>query len=728
MNLRLFHSSIYIILFSSSFFAQSQQIEIAEIWAKGLFFPDQVEGLAFLKDDNYYSLLEFENEASAPALVKYPVKGGEKEIIISSSAFTYKGTPILPTSYDFSEDNNKILLQTKEDKIYRRSSKSIYYIYDRNLKKINLLSSGGKLSYPTFSPDGSKVAFVRDNNVFFVTLDTYKETQITTDGKYNFIINGSTDWVYEEEFEFTQAFFWSPNGQNLAYYKFDESEVKEYNMQIWSALYPEDYKYKYPKAGEKNSIISIHNYSFANGKTITINTGTEKNNYIPRVKWTQNSDLLSIQRLNRKQNHFEVLHASISTGKVYTAYEEKNNTYVEITDDLTYLKNGKSFLLTSEKDNYRHIYHYTLEGKLINAVTKGDWEVGDFLGADEQKNLIYFTSAEISPLERYLYSIDFLGKSKTQLTLEKGTHEVTMSPGFSFYIDEFSTVEKPPVVAVYTSKGENITTITDNSRLNETIKKYDFAKTEFFQYKTSNNVAINASMLKPANFSETKKYPVFIFIYGGPGYQHVKNSWGTMDYPWFQTLAQKGYVVVTIDNRGTGGRGAAFKKSTQNQLGKLETEDLINAAKHLGSLSYVDKNRIGVFGWSYGGYMSSLAMTVGADFFKMGIAVAPVTSWRFYDTIYTERFLGEPKDNPDGYDQNSPLSHVDKLKGAYLLVHGTGDDNVHVQNSLEMERVLINANKQFQVFYYPDNNHGIYGGYTRLHLYTMMTNFIEKNL
>lgn len=726
--LNIIFLSIFLVANVGSITAQQKKnIQLEDIWARGLFFGEQFEGLSFMEDDQYYSLLE-NDKGPVPSLVKYALSGGSKKVIIPAEAFSYQGNAIEPSGYEFSADESKVLISSQEEKIYRRSSKAFFYVYDVSTQILKPVSTEGKQSYAAFSPDGKQVAFVRDNNMFYVNLSDGKETQVTSDGILNKIINGSTDWVYEEEFEFTRAFFWSPDSRKIAFYKFDESQVKEYNMQVWSGLYPADYTYKYPKAGEKNAEVSIHCYDLATGTTSPINTGEEKDNYIPRVKWTHDPDLLSILRLNRNQNHLEVLHASMASGKVSVAYEEKNYTYIEVNDDLTYLNDGKSFLISSEKNGFRHLYLYGMDGKQINAVTVGNWEVDKVMGVDENKKRIYFTSAEISSLERYLYSIDYTGKSKKQITSDKGMHEVTMSPGFSYFIDEWSTADAPPEVRLFSAGGKVVKTLTSNDGLKGTLATYNLSATEFFQFHSAGNVAINASMIKPPGFNASAKYPVFIHLYGGPGHQTVKNGWNGPDYAWYQMLAQKGYVIVSIDNRGTGGRGAEFKKCTQHQLGKYETEDLIAAAKYLGSLSYIDKDRIGVFGWSFGGYMSSLAMTVGADYFKAGIAVAPVTSWRFYDTIYTERFLGQPKDNPSGYDDNSPLSHASKLKGAYLLIHGTGDDNVHVQNSIEMEKALIKANKQFQVFYYPDRNHGIYGGNTRLHLYTMMTQFIEKNL
>jgi dipeptidyl-peptidase-4 len=708
-------------------FSQQKNIQLEDIWESGLFFAEGAEELRFMKDDHYYSLLEHDENNNA-FLTKNALEEEKKEILVAPGSLNFMGQKIQPDDYEFSIDETKILFRTGTERIYRRSFRAEYYIFDIKTKKLSHLSENGKQSYATFSPDGMKVAYVRGNDLFIANTGRSQEYRVTTDGALNRIINGSTDWVYEEEFEFTKSFHWSPDSRKIAFYKFDESQVKEYNMQIWSGLYPHDYRYKYPKAGEENASVSIHCYDLISNKTTMINTGSFKDNYIPRMKWTKNPDLISIQRLNREQNHLELLHASVSSGKAEVVYNEKNDSYIEINDDLTYFNDGQSFLLTSEKDGYRHIYLYAMDGKLKQMITRGPWEVSKFLGVDERNKQIYYTSTEVSPMERYLYCIDYAGENKKQLTKQKGTHEVTFSSAYNYYMDNFSTADTPPAIYLCKASGEKIKTFTDNNHLKEALHFFKISSTEYFQYKTDQDILINASMLKPPDFNEAKQYPVFIYIYGGPGSQNVKNEWHGPDYGWFQMLAQKGYIVVTIDNRGTGGRGASFKKCTQHQLGKNETEDLIAAARYLGSLPYIDKTRIGIFGWSFGGYMSSLAMTVGADYFKAGIAVAPVISWRFYDTIYTERFLGSPKDNPSGYDDNSPITHAGKLKGAYLLVHGTADDNVHLQNSIEMERALINANKQFSTFHYPERNHGIYGGNTRLHLYKMMTTFLQNNL
>ncbi|MFL5730708.1 MAG: S9 family peptidase [Cytophagaceae bacterium] len=703
-----------------------KDITLEDIWQKGVFSPEYFEGFNWMNDDHYFTRLEYGNN-EFPDLIKFDVLHAEPVgTLVKSTELTYNGKPISIEEYEFSPDEKKILISEDVQHIYRRSSKATYYVYDLTTKKITKLSER-PISNVSFSPDSRMAAYTRDNNLFCVDLSSMKETTITSDGAVNKIINGSTDWVYEEEFEFTRAYFWSPDNKKIAYYRFDESEVKEYNMQLWTGLYPQDYRFKYPKAGEKNSVIGIQIYDLASSASKRVDLGKETDIYVPRIKWSEDNRL-AVFKMNRHQNELDILLVSGTASDVQTIYSEKNKTYIEINDDLFFLKDKKHFLITSERDGFRHLYKYDLTGKPVAQLTQGNWELSKFLGADESTGLAYFTSAEVSPLERYLYSVQLDGKNKRKLSDGKGTHEIEMSPAFHYYLDNFSDANTPTVTSLRKNSGKLVKELINNSALQSRIDLYRTGKVEFFEFKTPDNVSLNGWMIKPAGFDASKKYPVMLTVYGGPGSQSVTNEWEGMNYFWYQMLAQKGYVIVSVDNRGTGGRGADFKKMTQNQLGKIETQDMINAASYLGSLPYIDKSRIGIFGWSFGGYMSSLALTVGADYFKTAIAVAPVISWRFYDTIYTERFLGLPSENAAGYDENSPISHASKLKGNYLLIHGSADDNVHIQNSMAMQDALVKANKQFDLFYYANKNHGIYGGITRYHLYKKMTDFIYGKL
>jgi dipeptidyl-peptidase-4 len=596
------------------------------------------------------------------------------------------------------------------------------------------LSSAGKQQLASFSPDGTMVAFVRDNNIYVKNLSTDIEQQITTDGKLNHIINGTTDWVYEEEFSFTKAFFWSPDSRRIAYLKFDESNVRQFNMVYYNDLYPELYTYKYPKAGEDNSLVSVHIWDKNSGNTIQIPTNKEVEVYIPRIGWTNNPELLSIQRLNRLQNHLEILLADATTGNVRLLYEEKNQYYIDITDDLTFLEDDRHFIITSERDGYNHIYLYDLNGRLLRQLTKGRWDVTMLYGYSAKYKKLYFQAAVTSPTERQIYSTDLKGKM-SPLVLSSGHNTAFFSKDFSFFIHSHSTINQPPVYVMRNNSGKELRLLRDNSRLRSTMKEYGWQDFEFFTIDDpsivlpdGNKTSLYAWMLKPTDFDPMNKYPVLIYIYGGPGAQTVNNSWSGGNNWWFQMLSDKGFIVVSVDNRGTGARGEAFKKMTYLQLGKYETEDLITTARYLAGMNFVDPDRIGVFGWSYGGYMASLGITKGADYFKSAIAVAPVTNWRYYDNIYTERYMRKPQDNADGYDQNSPINHVEFIKGHYLLIHGSADDNVHYQNTMEMINALVAANKQFELMIYPNRNHGIFGGNTRIHLYNLMTDFLIRTL
>lgn len=710
---------------------EKQKLTLDEIFKKGTFNPKTIRGINWMNDGQFYSSLNSTKDADF--ILKYDIKNGAvtDTILNGLSLPKFNSNTLRIDDYAFSADENKLLLATEKESIYRRSSKAFYFIYDLNTRSLKKLAEGDKQSYATFSPDGSKVAYVRNNNLYYVNLTKMKEVAVTTDGKWNYIINGSTDWVYEEEFSFAQAFFWSPDSEMLAYYIFDESAVKEYNMQVWHGLYPIDYRFKYPKAGEENSKVDIAVYNLRNDQKIKLDLGEEGDIYIPRVYWTQDPSILSIVRLNRLQNKLEILHTDLTSGETTPVLTEESRTYVDInfTDDLTYLKDNKHFVRTSEKDGYKHIYLHKMNGDVLRQITKGNWEVDQFLGIDEKRNLLYYTSTEVSPLERHLYAIGINGKNKTKLTTEEGVHGINFSPDFKYFIDSHSSKSSPLKVSLYTAPKEKLVKVLEaNKELQNNIQQFSWSDKEFVSFKNSEGTSLNAYVIKPLDFDPNKKYPLLMYVYGGPGSQTVLNNWGGTRELWFQFLAQQGYIVASVDNTGTGGRGREFKHATYAKLGKIETEDQIEGAKYFASLPYIDDDRIGIWGWSYGGYMSSLALFLGNDVFKTAIAVAPVTNWRFYDTIYTERYLKTPGENAEGYDQYSPLSHVDKLKGNYLLIHGTGDDNVHFQNSVELVKGLIAANKKFETFYYPNRHHGISGGNTSLHLYNLMTDYLIKNL
>lgn len=707
-------------------FAQNtKDITLEDIWRSRKFFPAFVDEMRSMNDGEHYCMLE--NDTINLYLYKTAAK---EKMLVAGGQLIPAGAnnPISVEDFTFSNDETKVLITTNSEPIYRRSSKSEYYVWDIATKKLIPVSVNGKQRLADFSPDGKMVAFVRDNNLFIKILTDGSEKQITSDGLQNNIINGATDWVYEEEFEFSKAFSWSPDGSKIAYYRFDESKVKEFTMTMWGDLYPEQYKFKYPKAGETNSLVDIFMYDIVSGKTIKMDVGTETDQYIPRIKWTNESNNLCIFRMNRHQNKLEFLLADASTGKSKVIYNEENKYYIEINDNLTFLKNNKHFLLTSEKDGYRHIYLYDMQGNTVRQLTQGKWDVIELLGVDESKGIVYYQSAENSPLNRDIYSVNLSGKGKKKLSVLEGDNEFEFSKNYKYYVAKYSSANSPLVATIYRINGRPVKVLEENADLIKMMKDFNFGKIEFIKIKNAEGTELNAYMIKPPDFDSTKKYPVLMNVYGGPGAQTVQNTWGYFDFVWYQMLAQKGYINVSVDNRGTGARGEEFKKCTYLQLGKYETQDQIDAAMYLGTLPYVDKNRIGIWGWSYGGFMATSCITKGADVFKAAIAVAPVTNWRYYDNIYTERFMRTPQENASGYDDNSPINYVKDLKGNFLLVHGTGDDNVHVQNSMDLISALVKNNKQFEMQFYPNKNHNISGGFTRLHLYKRMTDFLLKNL
>ncbi len=719
-------TSIILLIFSNLTFAQTKNITLEDIWLKYQFYPKTIHGFESMNNGEFYTVIDQGN------LDQYSYRSGKHiKTLIDAGQLIPEGEskPIRFSSYTFSADESKILLVTDKKSIYRHSFTAEYWIYDFVSKKLQKLSDHGAQRIANFSPDGQMVAFMRDNNLFIKNLQTNTEVQITNDGAINKIINGAPDWVYEEEFSFTKAYEWSPNSKSIAYIRFDESKVKEFEFTVYGDLYPKQYKYKYPKAGEDNSIVSVHVYDLASAKTKTMDIGTETDIYIPRIKWTTNTNVLSIQRMNRLQNKWDILLANANDGTSNVLYSETNKYYIDITDNLIFLKKDKGFIFTSEMDGYNHIYYYDMQGKLIKQLTKGKYDVTEFFGLDQKKGLLYYQAGVSSPLNREIFVVNINNLKRVQLSKHIGTNSAQFSSNFKYYINTFSDANTPPIFTVNKANGSQLYVLENNINMVNKLKDYGYSNKTFFTFKTDDDILLNAWMIKPLNFDSTKRYPVLMYLYGGPGSQTVTNSWGWFNLMWFEMLAQKGYIVVSVDNRGTGARGEEFKKATYLQLGKLETIDQINANKYLGTLPYVDKSRIGIFGWSYGGYMSTLCMTKGASYFKTGIAVAPVTNWRYYDNIYTERFMRTPQENGDSYDSNSPISHTAKLKGNYLLIHGTADDNVHVQNSMDLITSLLNNNKQFEMQFYPNSDHSIYTGrYTHFHVYRRMTDFLLEKL
>tara|TARA_R110002096_G_scaffold136909_7_gene289844 strand:+ start:26007 stop:28244 length:2238 start_codon:yes stop_codon:yes gene_type:complete len=705
---------------------EKKKISLSDIWKTYEFNPESVRGLRSMNDGLHYTVLERGEKGNQ--LVKYNYKSGKKmATLIDATDLKFNGETISMDDYQFSADEKKVLIANEVEAIYRRSSKAYYYVYDLKSKKLEQLYDGEKQLYADFSPQGNKVAFVVNNNLFYKDFATNKTIQITTDGEKNKIINGASDWVYEEELELSKAFEWSPDGEKIAFYRFDENAVKQWNMKMYDGLYPSDYQFKYPKAGEENAKVSIKIYQLKAAKTIDVKLN-QAYEYLTSIKWTKNSNQLAVMSSNRHQNELKINRVNAEDGSSKVIHTEKSDTYIEMPFEVHFSEDQNYFLILSEKSGFKHLYLYNIDGSLKNQLTKGNWEVTEFYGMDEKNKVLYYQSAERSPIDRNIYSIDFNGKNKKEISSKTGTNSAVFSKSFAYFINYHTRANDPYYISLQNNSGKEIRVLKDNEALKKKLETYEISPKTFFSFKTSEGVELNGWMIKPADFNPNQQYPVFLTIYGGPGSQTVTNSWGGANYFWHQHLAQRGYIVVSVDNRGTGARGADFKKITYKQLGKYETMDQIETAKYLASLDYVDGARIGVQGWSYGGYMSSLCILKGAAYFKAAIAVAPVTNWRFYDSIYTERYMQTPQENEEGYDDNSPINHVEKLEGKYLLVHGMADDNVHLQNTTEMINALVKADKQFDLFVYPNRNHGIYGGNTRYHLYQKMTDFIESNL
>ena len=719
-------SIVAIVVFLNVFTITAQQkISLEEIWT-GKFRTEGMDELHSMKNTNQYTVLNYDRTSRSMQVDLYDFATLNKvsTLIDTKNHSELNGID----SYTFNKNENKLLIASNSSPIFRHSFTAMYHTYDINTKKLQLVTNK-EIQEPSFSADGTKIAYAFENNLYVLDLISNVTVQITFDGKKNEIINGITDWVYEEEFAFVKAYEWNASGDKIAFIRFDEKEVPQFSMDMYDqGLYPTQTVFKYPKAGEKNALVSLHIYDLKTNKKSDINLGNYTDFYIPRIKWTNDSNTLSAQILNRHQNLLNLHFINATNGVSNIVLKEQDAAYVDVTDNLTFL-NDNSFIWTSEKDGFNHIYHYDKTGKLKNQITKGNWEVTAYYGFDAKSSKVFYQSVENGSVNRDVYSIDLKGKNKKRLTKQTGTNDATFSPNFNYFINSFSSVTKAPAYTLNESNsGNEVKKIVSNENLENKLAAYNITPKEFFPLITEKGNKLNAWIIKPTDFDIKKKYPVLMYQYSGPGSQSVANQWNSSNDYWYYMLAQKGYIVICVDGRGTGFKGADFKKCTYKELGKFEVEDQIDAAKVIAQYEFVDASRIGIWGWSYGGFMSSNCILKGNDVFKTAIAVAPVTSWRYYDSIYTERYMRTPQENASGYDENSPINHVDKLKGNYLLIHGTADDNVHVQNTMKMVEALVQANKQFDWAIYPDKNHGIYGGKTRLQLYTKMTNFILEKL
>ena len=714
-----------------------KDITLEDLWQYYiLYFSGGVDDYQSMKDGESYVLFEEGN------LNQYSFKSGKLiKTLVSKNELESAGIKDISTVFNasLSEDEKKVLIETGKKPKYRHSYYCNVYVWDINAKKLISVSPQKKVQLPDFSPDGKMVSFVEDNNIFIYNLDNQTKTQVTNDGETNKIINGAPDWVYEEEFSFSKAYFWSPDSKKIAWIRFDESRVKEWNMTIYGKLYPENYSYKYPKAGEDNSVVSVNIYNISAKNIQQADLGKDSDIYIPRIIWTRNPDELCVFRLNRLQNQLDFLIYHTSTNKTDLLFTDTDPYYVDITDNYFFVsspsKPGKQttdnpenqyFIYTSEKGGYNQIYLYSFSSGQSKMISAQQVDVTKIFGVDETNKTVYYQAAGRTATDKEIYTAGFDGHVALFYG-EKGTSDAAFSKTFNYAVVEWSDGNNPYKVFVTDSKGKTIRYVDNGEGAKSILSGYNFPQKEFITIKTQSGTELNAWMIKPHNFREDKKYPVLFYCYGGPGSNTVNNEWDYLDI-WHRMMASKGYIVVSVDNRGTAFRGVEFKKCTYKKLGKLEAEDQIDAARYIAGLPYVDPERIGIWGWSFGGYLSLLSLFKGNDVFKMAVAVAPVTNWRYYDNIYTERFMQKPQDNPTGYDQNSPINYVKNLKGKLLVIHGTADDNVHLQNTMELVNALNNANKQFDMHLYPNKNHSIYGGLTRYHLFTKITNYILSNL
>ena len=709
------------ILVSSYVFAQ-ENLTVRDVTSGAYrFYSNTFDDITPMNDGETYTALK------GGRIVKCSFATGETiETILNGSCYGFEMSP----------NEDKLLYYYEYQPIHRNSFYTHYYIYDLDTKSKTPLYEEAWQQQATFSPDGKKVAFIVDNDIYVRDLENGNITQVTTDGRHNYILNGIPDWVYEEEFSFNRAYEFSPDSKKIAFTKFNESDVKEYVLQYYNqlsddydpeSLYPVNYSYKYPKVGENNSVVSVNVYDFESAQTTIADLGTETDIYIPNIQWTEDPENLAIVRMNRKQNRLDLMIYNTNTKNTKTIYTQRDKYYIEETvpQSIVFLSDNKSFLIESEQSGYRHIYRYGMDGKLINAVTKGDKELTEFLGVDEKNKKIYYIGVGDNPTQTSLYCADLSGKKITRLSSQNGTNEAVFSSTFKYYVNTFSNATTPEIITVNTSNGKEIKTIETNESVKKAAADYGGPNREIFFWKNSHGDQLSAYIIRPLDFDSTKRYPVVVVGYNGPNYNYVNDDW---EFGWHQLLAQKGYIVASTDTRGTGRKGSDFRKCTYGKLGAIETEDLAEFADFLAAKPFVDGGRLGIWGWSYGGFMAANAMTRTPGKYALGIAVAPVTNWEYYDNIYTERYMGLPTENHDGYVKNSPTYYAQNLKGKFLLIFGAADDNVHPQNSLIFAEALVQANKQFDYMQYTNRDHSIYGGNTRLHLYTKMTEFILNNL
>jgi len=718
----------FLLLFFTFIFAQEKKfLTLEDIFASNQLTPKTLRGVQWIPGEAAFTYLKDGD------IYKHDVAGGKESLLLAGKSLALKPgvEPISIDGYQWSSDRKYLLIMSRQREIWRHSTDGQYFIYELIGKKLRPLSGiSGAQSNAKFSPDATKIGFVRGNNLFVLDMSSGVETQLTTDGSEN-IINGQFDWVYEEEFSIADGWRWSPDGKKIALWRLDQTRISTFPIESMMSLYPSVFWLKYPKAGELNALVQVGVIALetaTNGASAIkwMDLGTEADIYIPRIQWTPDPRILSIQRLNRLQNKLDLLFADVNSGATRIVLSDTDPCWVDVQDDLTFLKKKEQFIWTSERSGYRHAYLYDYNGRLLSPITAGEWEISAITGFDETTGLIYFSGKKDSPIEENVYRASLDGGILERVSQRPGWHSSNFSPDMKYVIGTFSDVQTPAQISLRQTDGKLLRWLEKNENL---LAAYNLNAPKFITVKTSDDATpLNAWIMKPANFDSTKKYPVIMFCYSGPGAQHVVNQWAGRRYLWHQLMTEKGFITFSIDSRGTGGRGKKFKNLVYGDLGKWSTHDQIEGAKYLGSLPYIDAGRIGIWGHSGGGYLTAMAMTKGAPHFKAGIARAPVTDFRLYDTIWTERYMGLPKDNAAGYKSASVMTYADKLQGKLYLVHGMADDNVHMQNTVQLQEALQALNKQFDVMYYHGRNHAITGGNTQLHLHTLMTNYFLNNL
>ena len=729
-------SILCMMLCLSVFFGNAQVVTLQEV-ANGAYRTEGISGIKPMLDGEHYTQISRDRKK----IVKYSFKTG-KEVATVFDVSTARDCTIKSfDDYIMSPDESRILIQTETKPIYRRSFTAVYYIFNVRNNTMEALSEGGPQQVPLFSPDGNQIAFVRNNNIYLVKLlFGNSESQITEDGKYNEVLNGIPDWVYEEEFGFNRAFDFSADSKMLAYIRFDESKVPMYSFPMYQgmnpsldqyAVYPGSYDYKYPMPGVDNSKVSIHTFDIKSKVTRKLDLPLDEDGYIPRIQFTKDENTLAIMTLNRHQNRFDLYFANPRSTLCKLVVRDEAEQYIkeEAYGNMTFYANN--FVMMSEKDGFNHLYLYSAGGNLIKQITKGKFEVKSFLGWDEKTNTYYYSSNEESPLRTAIYKIDAKGR-KTKLSSREGTNQAIFSKSMKYYINTFSNLATPPVITINDNTGKTLTTLVDNKKLAQKVASMNLPSKEFFTFTTSDGVQLNGWMMKPANFDASKKYPVIMHQYSGPGSQQVIDRWNIGsrgDGGMFEAyMADRGFISVCVDGRGTGGRGSDFEKCTYLNLGVKEARDQVETALYLGTLPYIDSKNIGIWGWSFGGYCTLMSMSEGTPAFKAGVAVAAPSDWRYYDTVYTERFMRTPKENMEGYQASSAMTRASQLNGELLLIHGTADDNVHLRNASEYSEALVQADKQFDMHIYTNRNHGIRGGNTTKHLLTRVTEFFIEHL